>query len=60
MLYLRFTSIKPALYSVLDASSKQIAEVKIQPAGPPTVTPARRLSLAERRSIAAFAKMNTC
>jgi hypothetical protein len=54
MLYLRFTSIKPALYAV--HASKKIAEVKIQPDGPPTITPMRRLSLAERRSIAVFAE----
>ena len=54
MLYLRFTFIKPALYSVHNAAQTKLAEVQLQPDGPPKVTPARRLTTLERRSIAAF------
>jgi hypothetical protein len=53
-MYLRFTLIKSALYSVHNAAQTKIAEVQIQPDGPPKVTPARRLTAQERRSIAAF------
>jgi hypothetical protein len=54
-MYLRFTSIKPALYSVHNAAQTKIAEVQIQPNGPHKITPpARRLTTLERRSIAAF------
>jgi hypothetical protein len=56
MLYLRYTLAKPALYSVHNAS-RTIAKVRINSEGPPTVTPARRLSTEERSSIEAFATM---
>jgi hypothetical protein len=54
MLYLRFTLLRPALYSVHNASQNKIAEVQIQPNGPHKVTPVRRLTPSERQSIAAF------
>jgi hypothetical protein len=53
-MYLRFTSIKPALYSVHNAAQTKIAEVKIQPNGPHEIRPLRRLSKRERQSIAGF------
>jgi hypothetical protein len=54
MLYLRFTLLEPALYSVHNASQTKIAEVKIHTDGPPDILPCGRLNQAERRSIAAF------
>jgi hypothetical protein len=51
---------KPALYFVyneLQIKQPKIAEVQIQPDGPHTIRPVRRLSKDERKGIEAFANL---